>query len=152
MNEFLQSEIIQSCTVHNVTSNVISLVLFSVVSHKKTGKKLISRVIKYKLGSSSKMQFVIFIVKTFKNFLENFRFCRKSGNDANSMGRGESRQSLSLRHYDACVRKSICDLPLSICFLNVLFLHSIKSIFFQGIEKKDNNKEVCKSFIVEDIL
>ena len=55
-------------------------------------------MIKYKLGSSSKMQFAFFYPKDIqKNFFENYRFCRKSGSDANSSGWG----SYSLRHYDA---------------------------------------------------
>ena len=50
--------------------------------------KMISKIIKYKLDSSSKMQFV-FSPKTFKKFfLENYRFSQKSGNDANNRGRG----------------------------------------------------------------
>ena len=35
-----------------------------------------------------------------KCFLENYRFCEKSGNDANSMG-----GSCSLRYYDAVCMK-----------------------------------------------
>ena len=70
--------------------NVFSLVLFSAVIHKRRGKKLISKTIKYKLGSSSKMQFAFFCnMKTFKFFLENYQFCQKSGNDANRRGREE---------------------------------------------------------------
>ena len=44
-------------------NNFFSLVLFSVLIHKRRGKKLISKTIKYKLDSSSKMQFAFFYPK-----------------------------------------------------------------------------------------
>ena len=87
-------------------NNFLSLFLFSGVIHKRRGKKLISKTIKYKLDSSSKMQFAFFILKTFKIFLENYRFCRKSGNDANSRGRKGG--SCCLGHYDAMRKKIEC--------------------------------------------
>ena len=90
LNEFLQSEIMQkSRSVQIITTllqllmnnqlqfvclwccvpldfvvqidNFFCLVLFSAVIHKGRGKKLISRTIKYKLCSSSKMQFSFFL-------------------------------------------------------------------------------------------
>ena len=64
-------------------NDFFSLVLFSAVIYKRRRKKLISKRIKYKLDSSSKMKFVFFILKTFKNY----RFCQKSENEANSKGR-----------------------------------------------------------------
>ena len=113
------------CFWHNVPpdfafqiKNVFSLVLFSAVIHKRRGKKLISKTIKYKLGSSSKMQFAFFCnMKTFKFFLENYQFCQKSGNDANSRGREEGGGAVEWGHVRCvimtqCIRKSICDLPL----------------------------------------
>ena len=49
-------------------NNFFSLVLFSVVMHKRRGKKLISKTIKYKLGSSSKMQFAFLYPEDIQNF------------------------------------------------------------------------------------
>ena len=62
------------------------LVLFSVVIHKRSEEKQISKAIKYKLDSSSKMQFVFFILKTFKNCFGELSILSKSGNDAISRG------------------------------------------------------------------
>ena len=44
-------------------NDFFSLVLFSAVIHKSRRKKLISKRIKYKLDSSSKMKFVFFYPK-----------------------------------------------------------------------------------------
>ena len=41
-------------------NNFFSLVLFPVVIYKRRGKKLISKTVKYKLDSSSKMKFAFF--------------------------------------------------------------------------------------------
>ena len=49
-------------------NNFFSLVLFSPIIHKIRGKKLISKTIKYKLDSSSKMQFAFFYPKDIQNF------------------------------------------------------------------------------------
>ena len=72
------------------TNDFFSLVLFSAVIHKRRRKKLISKTIEHKLDSSSKMRFAFFFYPNdIKNvFLENYQFCRKFGNDANSKGRG----------------------------------------------------------------
>ena len=43
--------------------NFFSLVLFSAIIHKRSGKKLISKTIKQKLDNSSKIQFDFFILK-----------------------------------------------------------------------------------------
>ena len=65
------------------------LALFSAVIYERRGEKLISKTIKYKLGSSSKMQFAFFYPKDIQNFfLQNYQFCRKSENKAESWGRG----------------------------------------------------------------
>ena len=48
-------------------NNFFSLVLFSAVIHKRRGKKLISKSIKYTVESSSKMQFAFLILNKFKN-------------------------------------------------------------------------------------
>ena len=69
-------------------NNFLSLVLFSAVIHQRRGKKLINKTIKYKLDSSSKMQFAFFYPKDIQN-LDDYRFCRKSGNDTDSSVRGE---------------------------------------------------------------
>ena len=55
-------------------NNFFSLVLFSAVIHKRRGKKLISKIIRYKLDRSSKMQFAFFILKTFKFFWKTIDF------------------------------------------------------------------------------
>ena len=84
-------------------SILFSSVLFSAVIHKRRGKKLISKSIKYKLDSFPEMQFVFFILNTFKN-----RFCRKLGNGANKRGRGGGGgegASSCFRHYDAMQTK-----------------------------------------------
>ena len=97
------------CVAHDFVvqiNNFFSLVLFSAIIHERTGKKLISKTIKYKLDSSSKTQFVFFYHKDIQNcFLENYRFCRKSGNDANC--RGWRGGSYSLCHDDAIHTKII---------------------------------------------
>ena len=41
-------------------NNIFKLILFSAEIRKRRGKKLISKTIKYKLGSSSKMPFALF--------------------------------------------------------------------------------------------
>ena len=47
----------------------MSLVLFSAVIYEQAGKNLISKTVKYKLDSSSKMQFAFFfIAKTIQKF------------------------------------------------------------------------------------
>ena len=81
-------------------NNVFSLVLFPAVIRKRKGKKLISKTIKYKLNSSSKMQFVFFFYRKDiqKIVLENYWFFRKCGNYANNR---EQWVMCSLRHYDA---------------------------------------------------
>ena len=48
-----------------VQINNFRLILFSAEIRKRRGKKLVSKTIKYKLGSSSKMPFAIFPRKTF---------------------------------------------------------------------------------------
>ena len=62
--------------------------LFFAVIHKRNGMKLINKTIEYKLDSSSKIKFTFFILKIFKSFYDNYQFCQKSENDANSRGRG----------------------------------------------------------------
>ena len=49
-------------------NNFFSLVLFSAVTHKRKGKKLISKIIKYKAASPSKIQFAFFHPKYIQNF------------------------------------------------------------------------------------
>ena len=58
-------------------NNFFSLVLFSAVIHKRWGKKLISKTIKYILDSSLKMQFAFFILQTFKNVFEKLSILPK---------------------------------------------------------------------------
>ena len=113
-------------------NNFFRLVLFSAVIYKRTGKKLISKTIKYKLDSSLKTQFVFFYYKDIQNFfLENYRFCRKSGNDSNCRGWGGG--SYSLCHDDAIHTKIIMWFTLN--FKNyfykafALYLHFTFSTF-----------------------
>ena len=82
-------------------NNFFSLDLFSVVIHKRRGMKLINKINEKKLDSSSKTQFFFFIQKHSKKFLESYRFCQKSGNDALYVIMNQ------------CARKSICDSPIS---------------------------------------
>ena len=48
-------------------NNFFSLLLFSAVNHKRGGMKLISKRIKYKLDSSSRMYFAFFYPKDIQN-------------------------------------------------------------------------------------
>ena len=121
LNEFLQTKIMQkSRSVQNITKllplpmnnqvqfvclwccvppnyvvqvNMFSSVLFSVVIHKRRRKKLTSKT----------MQFVFFILKTFKN-----RFCRKPGNDANKKVLGRGREGLGGQGHVLCVTMTQC--------------------------------------------
>ena len=63
------------------------------------------------------MKFSFFLSKRYsKSFLENYRCCQKSGNDGNSRGRrGHSLCVIMIQ----CVRKSICDSPLSQNYWNM---------------------------------
>ena len=47
-------------------NNFFSLVLFSAVIHTRRGMKLMSKIIKYKLDSSSRMQFAFLYPKDIK--------------------------------------------------------------------------------------
>ena len=96
-------------------NNLFSLVQFSSLIYKRRGKTLISKANKHKLNNSSKIQIAFFILKTFKFFLENYLFCRKSGNDVNSKGLGLYIISVIMTQ---CLRKSICDSPLNLSFHN----------------------------------
>ena len=92
-------------------NNIFRLVLFAAITHKRRGEKQISKTIKYKLDSSSKMQFVFFYPKNIqKYFLENYQFYRKCGNDAKSRGVGGGSCSCIIMTH--CVRKSTYDAPL----------------------------------------
>ena len=93
-------------------NNFFSLVLLSALIHKRTRNKLI-RTIKYKIDSSSKMQFTFFILKTFKNllpsklktidFVENLEMTQVYG-DAGGGGGG----LLLCIIMTQCIRKLIC--------------------------------------------
>ena len=79
-------------------NNFVSLVLFSAVIHWKGKKRLISKTIKYKLDSSSKMQFSSWfypILKTIKNFVENYPLGEERGGrvptGVENMGGGSSK-------------------------------------------------------------
>ena len=86
-------------------NNFFSLVLFSAVIHTRRRMKLMSKIIKYKLDSSSRMQFAFLYPKDIKKKenLGNYRFYQKYESGANRRGGA----SCSLHDYDACVRKSI---------------------------------------------
>ena len=69
-------------------NNFFSLVLFSAVIDKRRGQKLISKTVINILDSSSRVHFASFYPEDIQIFfLKNYRFCRKSGNDANSRER-----------------------------------------------------------------
>ena len=79
-------------------NNFFSFVLFSSVIHKRRGNKLISKAIEFKLDISSSIKFAFFfMLKAFKNLLENYQFCQKSGDGSKARGGG----SYSLCYYDA---------------------------------------------------
>ena len=70
--------------------------------------------------------------------MENYRFRQKSGNDPNSRGREGG--SCSLRHYDAVVRKSVCDSPLTFqSYLMFMVIISSKAI---------DQSLICRHFLV----
>ena len=48
-------------------SNLLSLIVFAAVIHKRKGVKLISKIIKYELASSSKKQSAFFYAKDIQN-------------------------------------------------------------------------------------
>ena len=82
-----------------------SLVLSSAVIHKIRGKKLISKAIKYKLDSSSKMQFAFLYPKDSQNifwktidFVENLEVTQIAGGKEGGGGR-RGGGSCSLRYY-----------------------------------------------------
>ena len=56
--------------------------------------------LKKSVANKKKAWYFFSLVQFFENFLENYPFCRKSGNHANSRVRGLG-VSCSLRHYDA---------------------------------------------------
>ena len=56
-------------------NNFFNCVIFSTVIHKRRGKKLISKIIRHKLDSSSKMQFAFFDPKNIqKSFWKTIDF------------------------------------------------------------------------------
>ena len=70
-------------------SNFTNLVLFSVVIHKTKGKKLISKTIRYKLDSTSKIQFVFFCPKVIqKHFWKTIDFVKNLEMTQIAAGRG----------------------------------------------------------------
>ena len=115
-------------------NNFFSLILCFAVIHKRRGKELINKTMKYNLDSCSKMQFSSFY-QFFFFFLENYRFCRKSANGANSRRWWWGGHTLCFIMVQG-VGKSICDSPLR--FLSTFFhkrntyqhtQHQIKGIF-----------------------
>ena len=72
-------------------NNFFSVVLFSAIIHKRRGKKLISKTIKYKLDSSLKMQFAFFCPKNVQkifwkttDFVENLEMTQIAGGGGSS--------------------------------------------------------------------
>ena len=92
MNNHVQFACLQCCVPSDFVvqiSNFFSLVLFCAIIHKRKGKKQNNKKIKYKLDTSSKMQFAFFILETLKNFVsKTIDFVEKSGNDSNSREQG----------------------------------------------------------------
>ena len=94
-----------------------SLVLFSAEIHN-TRKRLINNYIWIK---RSKDVIYLFCWKGYlKNFLENYVFCRKSGNDTCSRRWAREGGSCCLRHYDALRTK--IDMRLTPYILTLLKL------------------------------
>ena len=93
-------------------NNSFSLIQFSVVSHKRRGKKLTSKTIKYKLSSSSKMQFACFYSKNIQKFFRKTIEFVKNLEMTQIAGGGVVGHWCSLSHYDTCVRKLISDSPI----------------------------------------
>ena len=69
-------------------NNFFNLVLFSAVIHKRGGRKLISKTIKYKLDRPSKMSFVFFILNGFKNIFGKLSILTKIWKWRNKSGWG----------------------------------------------------------------
>ena len=72
MNNQMQFVCLWCCAdfaVQNQFSNSFSLLLFSTAILKRREKELISKTSKYKLDSSSKMEFAFFYLRDILNFL-----------------------------------------------------------------------------------
>ena len=72
--------------------------------------KLISKIIKYNLDSSSKMQFALFYLKIFKFFFGKLSIKSKNvemphAARGSRKQQGTPRGSISLRHYDEMLTK-----------------------------------------------
>ena len=100
MNNQMQFIFLWSCVPPDFVvqiNNFFSLVLFSPVIHKRRGEKQMNKTYKYKLGSSLKIRFTFFYPKDVQNFfLEIYRLCRNSGNEANSRRLGSWEMSAKI--------------------------------------------------------
>ena len=104
-------------------NSFFSLALFSISEKKEIynrGEKKLTNNVNWAVFQRCNLFFCC--QGQFKYFLENYRFCQKSGNDAYSRGWGNHVVCVIMRY---CVRKSICDSPLK-----PLSLHSFTLIFF----------------------
>ena len=109
MNNEVQFVFLWCCVPPNFVvqiNNFFSLVLFSAVIHKRRRKKLISKTIKYKLDSSSKMQFAFVILKTFNFFWKTIDFVKNLEMTQIAGGWRGGWRSRSLRHYDTLRTKT----------------------------------------------
>ena len=100
MNNHVQFACLQCCVPSDFVvqiSNFFSLVLFCAIIHKRKGKKQNNKKIKYKLDTSSKMQFAFFILETLKNLFRKLSILSKNLEMTQIAG---SKGSYSLRHYD----------------------------------------------------
>ena len=85
-------------------NSFFSLGLLSPGIHNGRGKKLTNNYMQIK-------RFFFCCQGNLKHFLENYRFCRKSGNDAYSKRWRGHVICVNTTH---CVRESICDSPLTV--------------------------------------
>ena len=90
--------------------NFFSFVLFSTVIHKRA-QKLISKTIKYKLDSSSKMQIALFNPREIQIFFGKLSILLEIWKWLKSQGAGGYVLSFIMTQ---CVRKSIFDSPLTL--------------------------------------
>ena len=109
-----------------------SLNLFSAVIYKRRGKKLISKTIKYKLDSSSKMQFFFFYPKDIQNFFgKTIDFVENLEMEQIAGGRGGRHVHCVI--LTQCVRSSICD--------SLLKRNAVK----RNVKKQNRNYTRCSA-------
>ena len=120
MNNLLQFVCLWCCVPPDFVVQInkfFILVLPSAVIHERRGKKLISKTTKYKLDSSSKMQFVFFHPKDLFYFIcfIHLKICLETIDSVKYLEMTQivgGRGSCFFVIMTQCVQKSICDSPL----------------------------------------